>query len=351
VGLLKQISILLVAGVFFVPVAKANEQQQDYTAKPFTSSDTTIKKDSVPGLNDLKKGFKNLFVDNTLGGGISSRQLNPMAITFVQDYMAKNEKGLMKMKDWGKPYFDMMDAILMQHGLPKELKYLAVIESGLRYNVISWAGAVGPWALMPGTARMYGMTVTRQYDERTDYIKSTHVAARLLKDLFTQYGDWLLVIAAYNGGPGNVDKAIRQSGSKDFWTLQHKLPNESRNHVKKFISTHYIMEGEGGITTLTKGEAKDALLHPAGNLSKEEIDSSRVQPISGRYNSGVIVKYIAMDLAGFNRYNPGFDNIVANNGKYELRLPYSKMDIFLTNKFTILNESIQLLLNHANGKR
>jgi membrane-bound lytic murein transglycosylase D len=310
-------------------------------------TDTTLKKDSVPPANDLKKGFKNLFVDNELGDGISSRQLNPMAITFVQDYMSKNSKGLMKMKDWGKPYFDMMDGILTQYGVPKELKYLAVIESGLRYNVISWAGAVGPWALMPGTARMYGMTVNRQFDERTDYIKSTHVAARLLKDLFAQYGDWLLVIAAYNGGPGNVNKAIRLSGSKDFWNLQHKLPNESKNHVKKFISTHYIMEGEGGITTLTKEEAKDALLNPSTNLSKAEMDSSKLQPVSGRYNSGVIVKYIASDIATFNRYNPGFDKAIANNGKYDLRLPNDKMDIFLAKKFEILNESIQILLSQG----
>jgi membrane-bound lytic murein transglycosylase D len=307
-------------------------------------TDTIIKKDSVPPLTDLKKGFKNLFVDNTLGDGVSARQLNPMAITFVQDYMSKNAKGLMKMKDWGKPYFDMMDGILTQYGVPKELKYLAVIESGLRYNVISWAGAVGPWALMPGTARMYGMTVNRQYDERTDYIKSTHVAARLLKDLFAQYGDWLLVIAAYNGGPGNVNKAIRLSGSKDFWSLQHKLPNESKNHVKKFISTHYIMEGEGGITTLTKEEAKDALLNQPANLSKAEMDSSRLQSISGRYNSGVILKYISMDFPSFNRYNPGFDNSIANNSKYELRLPNDKMDVFLAKKYQILEESIRALL-------
>lgn len=340
----RKISTLFIAAIFLSAATYGSGFKQVYhTVAGALATDTTIKKDSV--VNDLKKGFKNLFITGELGNGISTQQLNPLAISFVQDYMQKNANGLRKMKDWGRPYFDMMDGILTQHGVPKELKYLAVIESGLKANVISWAGAVGPWALMPGTARMYGMQVTRSIDERTDYVKSTHVAARLLKDLYKEYGDWLLVIAAYNGGPGNVNKAIRRSGSKDFWTLQHHLPTESKNHVKKFISTHYIMEGEGGITTLTKEEVKDALLNGPLNLSKEEMDNSKAQPISGRYHSSVMLKHLAMDFASFNRYNPGFDTQLGQQGKYELRLPKEKMDIFLAKKYDILNESMQYLLS------
>lgn len=330
--------------MFISMAAFAGEREKAfYTIAGALATDTIIKKDSV--INDLKKGFKNLFVTSELGDGISTQQLNPLAVSFVQDYMAKNANGLRKMKDWGRPYFDMMDGILTQYGVPKELKYLAVIESGLKSNVISWAGAVGPWALMPGTARMYGMKVSGAVDERTDYVKSTHVAARLLKDLYKEYNDWLLVIAAYNGGPGNVNKAIRRSGSRDFWTLQHQLPNESKNHVKKFISTHYIMEGEGGVTTLTKDEVKDAMLNGSSTLSKDEMDNSRVQPISGRYHSSVMLKHLEMDLSSFNRYNPGFDSQVGEQAKYELRLPKEKMDVFLAKKFDILNESLQYLLN------
>lgn len=249
------------------------------------------------------------------------------------------------MKDWGRPYFDMMDAILTQQGLPKELKYLAVIESHLQSNAVSWAGAVGPWQLMPGTARMYGLKVTSQYDERTDYYKSTRVAARLLKDLYAKYGDWLLVIAAYNGGPGNVNAAIRRSGSRDFWTLQYRLPNESKDHVKKFISTHYIMEGEGGITTLTKTETRDARLSNGVVLSKEEMDNSATQAIGGRYNAGVIARHVEMTVAEFNRYNPGFQTLSSQNGSFELRLPADKMKIFLSKRNQILEESINALLS------
>jgi len=123
------------------------------------------------------------------------------------------------MKDWGRGYFDMMDGILAKHGLPKELKYLAVIESQLKSHAISWAGAVGPWQLMPSTARKLGLKVGSKVDERRDIYKSTQAACRYLTNLYSIYGDWLLVIAAYNGGPGKVNAAIKRSGSTDFWTL------------------------------------------------------------------------------------------------------------------------------------
>ncbi len=109
---------------------------------------------------------------------------------------------------------------------------------------------------MPATARILGLKVNRSHDERTDYFKSTHAAAKYLKDLYTEFGDWLLVIAAYNGGPGNVYSAIRKSGSRNFWNLQYYLPAESRTHVKKFIGTHYIFEGQGRVTTLNQGRSQ-----------------------------------------------------------------------------------------------
>ena len=323
---------------------QAGFAQQDLSIQP---GDTILKKDSLPkspALKDLKGGFKNLFVGSSLGDGISSQRLNPQAISFVQDYMTKNSKGLKKMKDWGRPYFDMMDGVLAQHGLPKELKYLSVIESHLKSNVVSWAGAVGPWQLMPATARMYGLKVNAQFDERTDYVKSTHAASRILLDLYSKYHDWLLVIAAYNGGAGNVNSAIRRSGSRDFWTLQHHLPNESKNHVKKFISTHYIMEGEGGITTLTKNETRDAEMNKTSPLTEAEMAASKTMIIGGRYNAFVITKYLEWDINNFNRYNPAFKSRSSAEGTFELRLPPEKMEIFLAKKYEILDESLQLLL-------
>ncbi|MEI9807627.1 MAG: transglycosylase SLT domain-containing protein [Bacteroidota bacterium] len=187
------------------------------------------------------------------------------------------------------------------------------------------------------------MRISKKYDERKDFSKSTHAASKYLASLYALYGDWLLVIAAYNGGPGKVNAAIKKSGSRDFWTLQQYLPAESKNHVKKFIATHYIMEGQGGITTATKVEGKD--LTAGSPLSEEEAANSKKQSISGRYNSFIIMKHISMDMVSFNKMNPNFDKLIGSNGNYELTLPTDKMDIFLVKKPTILNESMQLLLN------
>jgi membrane-bound lytic murein transglycosylase D len=294
-----------------------------------------------------KEGFKDLFTSAPVSSnGVTIEHLNPLAIGFVQDYITTHGKKISAMKGWGKPYFDMMDDILTKHGLPKQLKYLAVIESQLKSNARSWAGAVGLWQFMAGTARNLGLRINKYVDERRDVYKSTHAASRYLTSLFSIYGDWLLVIAAYNGGPGKVNAAIKRSGSRDFWTLQKYLPAESRKHVKKFIATHFIFEGEGGITTLTKAETGNFLLTAADKTSKEETANNSVtQLISGRYNSSVIVKHIEMDIAAFHKINPDFDKEIAFNGRYPLRLPAEKMDLFTNKKSAILNESIQLLLN------
>jgi membrane-bound lytic murein transglycosylase D len=339
-------------GFTMVQVSKATGI---YPAGPLKAgSDTTIVKDSSNAIavTDPKSEFTNLFSTAIEGDGVNGARLNPQAVSFVKEYVRKNEKGFLKMKEWGKPYLEMMDQVLEQHGLPKELKYLAVIESGLKYNANSWAGAVGPWAFMPAAAREYGLRMGHN-DERLDYVKSTHAAARLLTDLYQRYGDWLLVIAAYNCGPGNVDKAIsRNGGNKDFWSIQYNLPNESMNHVKKFIATHYIFEGEGGITTVTKNEMKNIVLGGGGSsLNEDELNSSVSKMITGRFNSSVILKYIEMEKGIFDHFNPGFDNKIAEEGKYELRLPVQKMNTFIQKRYEILDESVQTLLNGVTSSR
>ncbi len=298
-----------------------------------------------------KYGFKNLFAQYSYNPALPySVQVNPNAESYMQDYLKSHSKGLINMKGWGVPYFNLIDHILSQYGLPRELKYLAVIESNLSSRATSWVGAGGPWQFMPYTARDYGLIVNNQLDERRDYYKSTHAAARYLLTLYGQMKDWLLVIAAYNGGPGRVYSAIKKSGSRNFWSLQYYLPTESRNHVKKFIATHYVMEGSGGITTtpnLNNGNSINGGLNPYDTkpkLTEDELTNAQTQSISGKYNSLVITKNLAMDIVTFNRYNPDFDLMMSSNGNYDLRLPSDKMQLFLANKYVILNECVQLLL-------
>jgi membrane-bound lytic murein transglycosylase D len=307
---------------------------------------------AIAAANKEKDGFKDLF-DNNAVASASGPRLNPRAVSFVQDYIEKYGDDLSDMKGWGRPYFNTIDAILEKHHLPKELKYLAVIESELHPHAVSWAGAVGPWQLMPTTARILGLVVNRHRDERTNYIKSTNAAARYLTDLYNQFGDWLLVIAAYNGGAGNVLRAIHKSGSHNFWSLQYYLPAESRNHVKKFIGTHYIFEGQGGVTTLTKQETNEFYGENGTyvlqrRLNPEEAKNAKSQNVSGKYNAAVIARYVIMDMTDFNRYNPDFDKVMASAyNNYEMKLPADKMDLFNANKYRILDESIQLMLNNA----
>ena len=180
--------------------------------------------------------------------------LRKEAMKFANTYLAKNSDLLEKIKEKYPSYFRIMDTVFKKYDLPMELKHLAIVESQLNTKARSRVGAVGPWQFMPTTARLLKLKVTSRYDERTNFYKSTVAAAKYLRDLHKLFDDWLLVIAAYNSGPGPVYKAIKKSGSRNFWKLQHFLPAETRGHVKKFISTHYYYEGRGGVTTSTKQE-------------------------------------------------------------------------------------------------
>jgi membrane-bound lytic murein transglycosylase D len=168
---------------------------------------------------------------------------------FVKHYIKNNDEDLLVVKKRSEIPFSIIDSVLEYYGLPVELKYLAVIESELKPTALSRVGAKGPWQLMPGTAHVLGLKVNHRADERTNFYKSTRAAAKYLKDLHREFGDWLLVLAAYNGGPVPVYRAIRKAHSRDFWTLQRYLPAESRNHVKKFIATALYFESNKRIKT------------------------------------------------------------------------------------------------------
>ena len=270
-------------------------------------------------------------------------ELNPRAVGFVKDYLEIHEERLTNMKVWGQPYFIMIESVLNRYHLPPSLKYLAVIESDLKSTALSSAGAVGPWQFMPGTAKDLGLIVTATRDDRMDLYKSTHAAAKFLSRLYEQLGDWLLVVAAYNGGPARVEKIIESKKSRDFWMIQHQLPAESRNHVKKFIATHYIFERNGSETT---GMKKTEQQLPV--LSAEELSSTDTISITGRYSSQVITKNLAIDLVLFNKWNPDFDKKVSSEW-YPIRLPKEKIMVFNQKRNQIAQESILLIMQQNLG--
>jgi membrane-bound lytic murein transglycosylase D len=323
---------------------------KDYAAAtPIGKATTTDTTDTDLLRVDPKAGFKDLFDAAASTSDFSLGRLNPKAIAFIQDYMDDEGDNLMALKISGKRYFNIIESALQKRSLPTELKYLAVIESELKAGATSVKGAGGPWQLMPETARDLGLRVNGKIDERRDYFKSTYAAARYLAYLYDLYEDWLLVIAAYNGGPGKVNTAIRKSGSRNFWHLQNYLPAESRNHVKKFIATHYIMEGEGGLTTLTRDETTRLLNGYAASPVTVTDGSLSLLNVSGKYYSKAITKVLEMTLSEFNKLNPNFDKQLSAHGNYDLRLPNDKMGQFKESKVQILQQSVGMLLGTIKG--
>ena len=155
----------------------------------------------------------------------------------------KNSWGLEKLKESSQLDLTIINSVLTRHGIPDELKYMAIVESNLNTDTVcNRTGATGLWQLMPVTARELGLKVTGDHDERLHIDKSSAAAAKYLQRLYAEFGDWLLAIAAYNSGPGKVTRAINLSGHKNFWQLEEFLPTETRNHVKRFMSVMYFFE-------------------------------------------------------------------------------------------------------------
>ncbi|HEY8970964.1 MAG TPA: lytic transglycosylase domain-containing protein [Puia sp.] len=197
----------------------------------------------APAATSLSKSSRTTKT-NKISLAVANPQQMQQQMKFVHAYIRNNDDCLLTVKHRSEGPFAIIDSVLNHYGLPLELKYLAVIESELKPTALSRVGAKGPWQLMPSTAHVLGLKVNRRADERMNYYKSTRAAARYLKDLHREFKDWLLVLAAYNGGPRPVYKAIRKSHSRNFWVLQKYLPAESRQHVKKFIATAYYFERE-----------------------------------------------------------------------------------------------------------
>lgn len=167
---------------------------------------------------------------------------NPIVRKSILTFLNEKSKLISTMLSLGDYYFPTMEQILDKHRVPTELMYLTIIESALNPRSVSPAGASGLWQFMLPTAKIYGLEINSYIDERLDVVKSTEAAARYFKDMHAMYKDWLLVIAAYNCGPGNVNKAIRKAGGKmNFWSIYRYLPRETRNYIPLFIGAYYAM--------------------------------------------------------------------------------------------------------------
>ncbi len=187
----------------------------------------------VLSIDTFKERF-NFLNENTA----LSIDYNDVTYTYVKKYLSYFWYG--KIIGLSTFYFPLFESKLEQYGMPKELKYLAVVESGLNPRAGSWAGAKGLWQFMPITGAELGIRENEYVNIFYDSVGNTDSAVRYLRDLHKQLGDWNLAISAYNCGPGNVRKAIRKAGSRNYWKIRPYLPKETQAYVPSFIAVNYL---------------------------------------------------------------------------------------------------------------
>ncbi|MBL7690913.1 MAG: transglycosylase SLT domain-containing protein [Flavipsychrobacter sp.] len=335
-------------------VAKAQPQSPEPSVVP---SVETPKYGPVP-LAGTKSYFgeKNEYVNN-----------------YVRTYLEAHNKTLNSVQNASTKPFSVIDNVLEKKQLPKELKYLAVIESALNHKAVSRAGAVGPWQLMESTAKMMGLSVNRHRDDRTDWYKSTTAATKYLELLYSQLNDWLLVIAAYNSGPTPVQRAIERTGSRNFWDIKEYLPRETQGHVLAFIATASIFENLSkfinlgsvpvdfkfgkeedlipakkadagktipGLNTPVAGAAKTA--DKKAQFTEEELKSMTIVRINEPLHLEMMCQELGMDKKLIARWNPDYELFLLNTYPtpfYNLRIPKDKLDVFLSKKDQLIHKS------------
>ena len=262
---------------------------------------------------------------------------NDVVRRYIEKYVVSQRLTISVMLGLQRFYVPIIEEVLDFYGLPLELKYLPIIESAFNPQATSRAGAVGLWQFIASTGRYYDLEINSLVDERRDPIKSTWAAARYLLDMYRIYNDWELVIAAYNCGPGNVNKAInRAGGERNFWKIYPYLPHETRGYVPAFIAVNYAMNYycEHGIRAMKSKmpEATDTVmvehnLHVEQLIEMLNIDRATVKALNPQYRGDVI---------------PGDWKPCA------LRLPLKKVTEFVAQEDTIYKHRADELLRSGN---
>ena len=255
--------------------------------------------------------------------------------TFI-DLFAYRKRGLMtRCLANSQIYFPIFEEILDRKGIPVEFKYLPIVESAFNPIAVSRVGATGLWQFMYGTGQMMGLNINSYIDERRDPVKATEAAADYLRKLYDIYGDWHLVLAAYNSGPGNVNKAIaRAGGVKNFWAIMNYLPAETRSYVPTFIAAVYVMENYKDYK-LVSAEPKRELYAVDTVLITQKVSLKHISNILG----------IAEDELQFLNPSIKIGVIPYTQNGFALNLPVNYFAMFEARKEEIMNDPSQLTVN------
>lgn len=278
----------------------------------FENTPSTNATEPENGMEVIDRKMRNL-------SNVMTMTCNEEVKKYIDRYTKAGRQSTSYLLGRARYYNPIFEEALRFYGLPLELKYLPVIESGLNPNATSRVGAAGLWQFMATTGKQYDLQIDSYIDERRDPEKSSYAAARMLSDLYKRFGDWTLALAAYNCGPGRVSSAITKAGGgADFWAVYQHLPKETRGYVPAFIAANYVMNyyADYNITPLSTGlpNCCDTI------IIEKDVTLAKIANVLGMNVD---------DLKVLNpQYRQGFIKAFANNGVAKLRLPSEMIEKF-----------------------
>lgn len=301
---------------------------QEYYSKNYLKAD-----DDCNYRDENRTYDKEVYVDRLKRlPNIMEMPYNDIVQKFIDRYTGRLRRSVSYMLGASNFYMPIFEDALEAYGVPLELKYLPVIESALNPKATSRVGAAGLWQFMPSTGKQYGLEINSLVDERRDPVKSSYAAAKYLRDLYRIYGDWSLVIAAYNCGPENVRKAIqRANGETDYWTIYPFLPRETKGYVPAFIAANYVMTYycEHNICPLrTTLPAKTDTVQVTRDVHLKQI-----------------ADVCGVDIEELRALNPQYrrDIVNGNSKPSAIRLPIAVVNSFISNEDSICNYQVDQL--------
>ena len=302
---------------------------QEYYSKKYLRFD-----DDCNFRNENRTYEKEVYIDRLKRlPNIMEMPYNDIVQKFIDRYTGRLRRSVSYMLGASNFYMPIFEDALEAYGVPLELKYLPVIESALNPKATSHVGAAGLWQFMPSTGKQYGLEINSLVDERRDPVKSSYAAARYLRDLYKIYGDWNLVIAAYNCGPENVRKAIQRSnGETDYWTIYPYLPKETKGYVPAFIAANYVMT-----------YYCDHNICPMRTTLPAKTDTVQV---TRDVHFKQIADVCGVDIEELRALNPQYrrDIVNGNSKPSAIRLPISVVNSFISNEDSIYNYQADQLL-------
>lgn len=293
--------------------------------------------------NDISDDIKNINIDEKVDYELSTELLksrlaamdakspfnieyNPGLENIIKSFLKNRKKSFERLMAISEYYFPLFEEALAKQNVPLEIKYLAVVESALNPKAVSRMGATGLWQFMYQTGKQYNLKIDSYVDERSDPLKSSEAAAQYMTNMFAIFGDWDLVLASYNSGPGNVAKAIRRSGGQqNYWNIRKNLPKETQGYVPAFLATMYIYEyhKEHGIVP-----NRAAIKHFATDtiMIKKQMSFKQISDL------------LDVPVAELQLLNPSYKlNVVPfyHDQAHFLRLPMDKIAVFASNEAKI----------------